>query len=616
MKHKFQRVVLHFGADKTGSTAIQSALDGSRCELLESAQVAYPPGVWHAQLGSVFSAFPEQYIFNQMRGVIDADYLREADGQYVEELNQWIKAAPKCESLVFSYEGFVCLDENALWKFKEYCAHLAKRVTVVLYVRPPLSYAVSAMSQRVKQGQLSWSDNDPPVFPSQIFLKTITSVFGKSNVCVRVFSPATLEKGDVVADFMTILKVPETIVEKMLGSEARQNESLSNPAQRIGETFITLLATRGIKICDGEFHKKYGQHLASIPGEAIRLNVEQVGKLFTASLPHTQYLEEEFGVIFDEDVNKYLRSGNEESSRQEALFFSVGKVLADIALPDLQVRQDFFSPDFLLVRAEVNGSKTVAPGQILCFDLEFYLSHDVEELEVAMYVFDESGRKAFATNNRQMAKPLRTVTRGVHRVSYFLMANLSAGQYSFGFAVAEIRSDGVRDLAWYDRIIPFRVKSPLLVSGVGYVSLPVEFSYQQISKTDYFGRVGSATGTLSVDEVPKEVAIEELFVLPVRLENTSAETWLNNKFHPINLSYHWHDLEDNPVVVEGIRSILPAEKVLSGQIIATTMRVQAPGMPGCYRLVLMPVQEGHCWFDQRGFSPGVLEITVIEKVKI
>lgn len=607
MKHKFQRVVLHFGADKTGSTAIQSALDGSRRELLEAGLVAYPPGVWHAQLGSAFCAFPEQYVFNQQRGVIDAEYLREADGQYVEELNQWIEAAPHCETLALSYEGFVDLDENSLRKFKDYCARLARIVTVVLYVRPPLSYAVSAMSQRVKQGHLAWSVNNPPIFPHKIFLEKIVRVFGKSHVCVRVFSPATLEKGDVVADFMTVLKVPETIVEKMLASEVRQNESLSCPAQRIGETLITLFAKRGLKICDGEFYYKYGQYLVAISGEAIRLTAEQVEELMAASRPHTEYLGEQFGILFNEEVNKYLRSGHEESFGQEPLLSSVGKVLADIALHDLQARQDFSSPDFSLIHAGLNGAKIVEAGQILCFDLEFYLSHDVEELEVAMHVFDESGRKAFGTNNRQLAKPLRKVSRGAHRVSCFLMANLSAGQYSFGFAVAEIRSAGLRELACYDRIIPFRVKSPLRVSS-GYVNLPVEFTCQQTSKTDFL--VVNAAGTLYVDEVPGEIAIGELFVLPVRLENTSSETWLNTKFHPINLSYHWHDLEDNPVLVGGVRSILPAEKILPGQIITTTMQVLAPGMPGRYRLVLMPVQEGHCWFDQRGFSPRVLEIRV------
>lgn len=612
MEYKFQRVVLHFGTDKTGSSAIQSVLDGYRQVLVQAGQVAYPPGVWHAQLGSVFCAFPEQYVFNQQRGVIDADYLREADGQYLKELNQWIKAAPKCETLAFSYEGFVGLDENALRKLKEYCAHLAKVVTVVLYVRPPLSYAVSAMSQRVKQGYLSWPVDNPPIFPHKTYLDKITRVFGKSNVCVKVFSRATLEKGDVVADFMHILKVPETILERMLASEVRQNESISSPAQRIGEEFITLLAERGLKICDGEFYYKYGQYLVSIPGEAIRLNGAQVEKLLTASRPHTKYLGEQFGVTFNEDVNKYLCPGHDESSREEALFSSIGKVLADIALHDLQARQDFSSPEFILVRAELNGAKIVAPGEILCFDLEYYLLHDVEELEITVHVFDESGRKAFGTNNRQLAKPLRNVSRGVHRISSFLMANLPAGQYSFGFAVAEIHSEKARKLAGYDRIIPFRVKSPLPISSVGYVSLPVEFHCQQISKTDFL--VVNAAGTLYVDEAPGEVAIDELFVLPVRLENSSTETWLNTKFHPINLSYHWHDLEDSPVVVAGIRSILPTEKILSGQIITTTMQVLAPDMPGRYRLVLVPVQEGHCWFDQKGFSPRVLEVSVVEKV--
>lgn len=51
---KFNLAVVHAGFDKTGSTAIQSAMDSSREALLRDESIAYLPGRWQAELGSYF----------------------------------------------------------------------------------------------------------------------------------------------------------------------------------------------------------------------------------------------------------------------------------------------------------------------------------------------------------------------------------------------------------------------------------------------------------------------------------------------------------------------------------------------------------------------------------
>lgn len=462
MGRKFKRVILHFGGDKTGSTAIQSALDGSRQELMESGLVAYPPGRWHAQLGSVFCDFPEQYIFNSLRGVVDTEYLREHDRQYVDELKQWIKAAPKCEVLVFSYEGFVNLDENALRRFREFCEAFAEMVWVVLYVRPPLSYAVSVMSQRVKQGRHSWPANAPPIAPYKTFLEKITPAFGKENVLVRLFSPEALKQNDVVADFMSILGVSEDIVERMLACNVRSNDSLSRPALCLGESMISILAERGVCLSDGEFHVKYGQHLSSIPGERIRLTAEQIKEIIAASRPHTEYLNRQFGIIFGKESNNYLRASGEKLSGQDTLMQSVGQALADIVL-----------------------------------------------------------------HNRQT------------------------------------------------------------------------------------GLVEHAAGTLDSVAVLGAIAVGEAFDLPVRLGNASAQSWVSTVLNPINLAYHWLDQSGQLLVFDGARTPLSARKILPGQTLAALMRVVAPSAPGRYRLLLVPVQGVNGWFDEKGFTPGQMELAVV-----
>jgi hypothetical protein len=121
MSSKFGRIVLHFGGDKTGSTAIQSALNLSRAELMATGMVAYAPNQWHAELGSCFSTEPEKYVFNQQSGITDRRRIIARDKDYFQALERWLVSTPPCENLVFSYEGFVDLDAEALKGLKNFC---------------------------------------------------------------------------------------------------------------------------------------------------------------------------------------------------------------------------------------------------------------------------------------------------------------------------------------------------------------------------------------------------------------------------------------------------------------------------------------------------------------
>jgi hypothetical protein len=221
---KFKRVVLHFGADKTGSTAIQKAFDLTRQTLLESGVLAYPPGEWHAQLGSYFCDNPLNYIFNIQVGSTDIEVIRNSDRRYFQKLQDWLNRVPVCETLLFSYEGFVDLDESSLENLKTFCEKFAETVSVMLYVRPPLAYAVSAISQRVKQGLSTWPVGNPPISAYKNFFEKTTAVFGKENICVRVFAPDVLKNGDVVADFCEVLGIPYKLVEKIQAKSIIANE--------------------------------------------------------------------------------------------------------------------------------------------------------------------------------------------------------------------------------------------------------------------------------------------------------------------------------------------------------------------------------------------------------
>lgn len=270
----------------------------------------------------------------------------------------------------------------------------------------------------------------------------------------------------------------------------------------------------------------------------------------------------------------------------------------------------FTAPGFTILSVALEGGDTFSCGHILRFELEFSLAVAVADLVIGIHVFDEDGRSAFCTNTAILERPLLHMSRGTHRMGYYLVADLPEGQYTAGFAFIERCAEGNRELAWYDKLVTFRVLVQRLTPSVGYVSLPVEFVCWKTSDI-VTSLVEDAAGTLVTDALLGDVAVGEALDMPVRLENASAQTWVSTVLNPIYLSYHWLDQTGNSIVFDGECTPLPVLEVLPGQKLPAQMRVVAPREPGRYRLVLVPVQEKRCWFDERGFTPGVLEMNVV-----
>lgn len=166
-------------------------------------------------------------------------------------------------------------------------------------------------------------------------------------------------------------------------------------------------------------------------------------------------------------------------------------------------------------------------------------------------------------------------------------------------------------MAWYGRLATFSVINPRAMLGGGYLGLPVEVRYQQVSAT-VAGLVEHAEGGIAVDTPPSVLVAGEAIDLPVRLKNRSIQAWIDSECHPINLSYQWLDESGLCVVADGERTRLPVRLVVPEQEVTMTMRVVAPEPPGRYTLRLLPVLEYRYWFDAKGFSPKHLSLIVDE----
>lgn len=94
------------------------------------------------------------------------------------------------------------------------------------------------------------------------------------------------------------------------------------------------------------------------------------------------------------------------------------------------------------------------------------------------------------------------------------------------------------------------------------------------------------------------------FQLPVILKNTSNFVWSTWGRHPTNFSYQWFN-SSGKLSREPLRTSLPKDLNPGGST-AIVANIQAPYVPGEYRLVLTMVQEEMFWFY--GYTPDPISI--------
>ena len=98
--------------------------------------------------------------------------------------------------------------------------------------------------------------------------------------------------------------------------------------------------------------------------------------------------------------------------------------------------------------------------------------------------------------------------------------------------------------------------------------------------------------------------------LPIEITNQSHIPWRSEGERPTNLSYHWCTENGETLIKDGHRTALPGGELTPGQTAIASMLLQAPGTPGLHKLVVSLVQEGECWFEEKGFTPPCLFINV------
>lgn len=218
-----KRCWLHIGMHKTGSSSVQHNL--SKIENPTGWRifsVGGRPNMGPA-LCAMFHDEPHKNHWFSQTGHSPAEVL-DKGAMWKEELKSSIMEL-KEENCIISAEGLSKFRTKDILALRDFLTPLFDDIRVIGYVRAPLAFKVSFFQERVKHGNKIFNIADIKPNYRGMF-ERFDKIFGRSNVILRKFDPATFPDRCLVADFchQTGIQLPEGV------SIRRFNESLSREA--------------------------------------------------------------------------------------------------------------------------------------------------------------------------------------------------------------------------------------------------------------------------------------------------------------------------------------------------------------------------------------------------
>ena len=233
------RCILHIGTEKTGTTALQTALSNQR-KYLSKNGVCYAkaPGEPNCRsLAAAFTPLGNRDDYKLKYGLTEPEAFANWKQKLLGKIRKEITTAKKkCHTYILSSEHFSSkiIRDADVADLADYLRSEFEDVQVVCYLRRQDLMATSRINEGLRAGfPQRWfpnvSDNGtlPPLYDYQTLIKRWSAAFGESAIKLRTFERSKLMGGSVVADFSeTQLGVP---LEQ--ADHAKSNLSLSFTAQ-------------------------------------------------------------------------------------------------------------------------------------------------------------------------------------------------------------------------------------------------------------------------------------------------------------------------------------------------------------------------------------------------
>jgi hypothetical protein len=211
------RIILHIGMHKTGSTSIQRALAGFDDGLTKYPDLGYAN---HSiPFYTVFSGRHHDYKIWKLQGLSP----EEIEKKRAQCFNSIEASLGWCSNrnIIFSGEGLSIISEKGIDAIKNLLDRYSDNISIVGYVRDPCSYVKSAWQQRIKTG----NNMLPPDGPMYRFrFEKFVSLFGAENTILRHYQKQQLIGEDAVTDFCNLAGIKPAV------ATTYENASLSTEA--------------------------------------------------------------------------------------------------------------------------------------------------------------------------------------------------------------------------------------------------------------------------------------------------------------------------------------------------------------------------------------------------
>lgn len=215
-----ERLILHIGMHKTGTTALQEALSGYDDGITRMARLRHSNHSIH--ILTCFAADPARYHVWVRQGLAAEKVLALRDrmaGELLDEL------ALRRRQLLISGEEMSLMHARSVSGMAAFLGPVAQRTSLLAWLRPAAGYVGSAFQQMVKAGQASLTLPRPRY--RERFEK-FTATFGKEAMTYRLYDPARQKGGSTVAEFCDLVGIPPQQV-----PERQENVALPPDALRL-----------------------------------------------------------------------------------------------------------------------------------------------------------------------------------------------------------------------------------------------------------------------------------------------------------------------------------------------------------------------------------------------
>lgn len=216
-----KRLLLHIGTGKTGTSSIQKAL-----KRMQHKNIVYPliNDTGNQNIDTLFKSYSQAG-----RGIKskfdEAEFI-----QFKEKMKKQLSDSfEEAENFIISSEYlFDCKTDQVKNLFDYFRTHGFSEIKIVVYLRSPASYYLSAIQQRLKASYIYLSPND---FKIKLIgnLKRWSNIFGFEHLIVREFNPKMLDDGNVVTDFENIVNGhfnQSITLEKIVANESISAEGM------------------------------------------------------------------------------------------------------------------------------------------------------------------------------------------------------------------------------------------------------------------------------------------------------------------------------------------------------------------------------------------------------